>query len=342
MINYQRNIAESGLTIYEIIDPNNETLYIPTEQLQAIIKAAMVGLSLQGLPLRTRSKIVKQKICECLGYPIPKSFKKTQPRFYGQNFDVYTQKSLNVQIWNEEITPDRRYVFLEVNEDDIVTNVRVITGDELAYYDNTGKLTTKYQATMHHFDRSKLFALTDTDNLLDVICKHNPDLRQFNPNSFPNPDSLLPISELFERLIALEGCEFSYISATQERNRGAVIHSAVCEALGYSIYEDDGRYPDLRNQLLEIKLQTSPTIDLGLHSPEDGCCIFNCHGKPFFSEDVRYAIFDGIVNQVRGTVTIDKVYITNGFRFTKDFPLFQGKKQNAKIQLPLPSDFFKK
>lgn len=342
MIDYQRNIAESGLTIYEIIDPNNETLYIPTEHLQAIIKTAMVGLSLQGLPLRTRSKIVKQKICECLGYPIPKSFKKTQPRFYGQNFDVYTQKSLNVQIWNEEITPDRRYVFLEVNEDDIVTNVRVITGDELAFYDNTGKLTTKYQATMHHFEQSHLFATADTDNLMDVICKFNPDLRQFNPNDFPNPDSLLPISELFRRLITLEGREFSYISATQERNRGAVIHGAVCEALGYSIYEDDGKYPDLRNQLLEIKLQTSPTIDLGLHSPEDGCCIFSCYGKPFFSEDVRYAIFDGIVDTARGTVIIDKVYITNGLHFTKDFPLFQGKKQNAKIQLPLPSDFFKK
>ena len=342
MINFKRNIAESGLTIYEIIDPNDEMLYVPTVQLQAIIKDAIVGLSLQGLPLRTRSKIVKQKICECLGYPIPKSFKKTQPRFYGQNFDVYTQKSLNVQIWNEEITPDRRYVFLEVNEYDIVTNVRVVTGDELAYYDNTGKLTTKYQATMHHFDRSSLFAIEDTDNLMDVICKYEPDLRQFNPNDYPNPDSLLPISVLFDRLITLEGREFDYISATQERNRGAVIHGAVCAALGYSIYEDDGKYPDLRNQLLEIKLQTSPTIDLGLHSPEDGCCIFGCNGKQYFSEDVRYAIFDGLVNQERGTVTIDRVYITNGFNFTLDFPLFQGKKQNAKIQLPLPSDFFKK
>lgn len=342
MIDYQRNIAASELTIYEIINPNNETLYIPTAHLQEIIKAGMVGLSLQGLPLRTRSKIVKQKICECLGYPIPKSFKKTQPRFYGQNFDVYTQKSLNVQIWNEEITPDRRYVFLGVNEDDIVTNVRVITGDELAYFDNTGKLTTKYQATMHHFNQSNLFASEDTGNIADVICKYNPDLRQFNPNDFPNPDSLLPISVLYDRLITLEGREFNYISATQERNRGAVIHGAVCSALGYSIYEDDGRYPDLRNQLLEIKLQTSPTIDLGLHSPEDGCCIFSCYGKSYFSEDVRYAIFDGLVNQDCGTVTIDKVYITNGQHFTNDFPLFQGKKQNAKIQLPLPSDFFKK
>ena len=43
----------------------------------------------------------------------------------------------------------------------------------------------------------------------------------------------------------------------------------ICEHLGYSNYEDDGSYPDLVNQLIEIKLQTSPTIDLGLHSPED-------------------------------------------------------------------------
>ena len=340
MIDYQRNIAESGFTIYEIIDPSNETLYIPTEYLQAIIKDAMVDLSLQGLPLRTRSKVVKQKICECLGYPTPASFKKTQPRFLGQNFDVYTQKSLNVQIWNVEITFELRYVFLEVNENDIVTNVRVITGDQLAYYDNTGTLTKKYQATMYHYDKSCLFAREDTDNVRDVLCKHNPNLRIFDPNDYPSQYSLLPISELYRRLAGLEGCEFDYISATQERNRGAVIHSAVCESLGYSTYDDDGAYPDLCNQLLEIKLQTSPTIDLGLHSPEDGCCILSCYGKSFYSEDVRYAIFDGIVNQTRRTVLIDKVYITNGMHFTQYFPLFQGKKQNAKIQLPLPSDFF--
>lgn len=340
MINYQRNISESGYSIYEIIDSSSETLYIPTEILQLIIKKSMVGLSLQGLPLRTRSKVVKQKICESLGYPIPKSFKKTQPRFLGQNFDVYTQKSLNVQIWNEEITSDRRYVFIEVNEEDIVINVRVITGEQLAKYDNTGTITTKYQATMYHYDKSCLLTENDTDNVCDIIGCRNPNLGNLNPNSYPSQKSLLPVSELFNRLVCLEGCEFDYISATQERNRGAVIHSAVCKALGYSIYDDDGTYPDICNQLLEIKLQTSPTIDLGLHSPEDGSCILSCYGKSFYSEDVRYAIFDGIVDRTRGKVFIDRVYVTNGLCFIQNFPLFQGKKQNAKIQVPLPSDFF--
>ena len=98
MINYPLNIAQSKLSIYDPIDPADCYLYIPTNALEIILSNHMLGLSLAGLPLRTRSKFVKQEICRALGYPVPRSFKKTQPRFLGQNFDVYTQKSRNVQI----------------------------------------------------------------------------------------------------------------------------------------------------------------------------------------------------------------------------------------------------
>ena len=54
----------------------------------------------------------------------------------------------------------------------------------------------------------------------------------------------------------------------QERNRGAALHALVCKALGYAGYQDDGQFPDVRHQLLEVKLQTSPTIDLGLVRPD--------------------------------------------------------------------------
>lgn len=340
MIDYQRNIADSGYSIYEIINPQDANLYIPIHQLQALIADRLIGLSLEGYSPRTRSKVVKQEICKSLGYPIPSSFKKTQPRFYGQNFDVYTQKANNVQIWNETIAPDRRYVFIKVNETDTVTHVKAITGRQLALYDTTGKLTTKYQATMHHYQESCLFTPEDSDNLQGMLCGHAPDLSDADPSDAPSRSSLLPISELFDRLLILEGKEFDYISATQDRNRGAIIHGAACKAIGYARFKDNGAYPDICNQLLEIKLQTSPTIDLGLHSPEDGACILRCDGKRFYSEDVRYAIFDAVVDQARGKVIIDKVYVTNGQTFTEDFPLFQGKKQNAKIQLLLPPDFF--
>ena len=54
----------------------------------------------------------------------------------------------------------------------------------------------------------------------------------------------------------------------QERNRGAELHKLVCQRLGYLDYRDDGQFPDVRHQLLEVKLQSSPTIDLGLVCPD--------------------------------------------------------------------------
>lgn len=337
MINYPMNIAESGFNIYDAIDPTDRSLYIPMEDLEDILADALIGLSLNGYALRTRSKVVKSEICKALGYPIPTSFKKTQPRFPGQNFDVYTQKSLNVQIWNEEVDAARRYVFLRVNEDDIIISVKVINGDELACYDRTGTLTRKYQATMTSYDKD-ICSRRDSATVENWIIDANKSLRMVNPNHFPQRNQLLRIHEIYQRLQPMVGRTIDYLDAVQERNRGAELHAMICEHLGYSIYEDDGTYPDIANQLLEIKLQTSPTIDLGLHSPEDVDAIVTIENTVFCSEDIRYAIFDG---EVRGNrVLLKNLYLVTGEDFTNYFPLFRGRGTNAKIQLPLPYDFF--
>jgi len=336
VIDYTRNITNSGLSIYDEINPDNAELFIPLYALERILTNALVGVSLSGLPLRTRSKVVKAQICEALGYPIPRSFKKTQPRFPGQNFDVYAQKSMNVQIWNEEVDVSRRYVFLRLDEADIITAVRVITGGELVRYDRTGRLTTKYQATMHAYSESKLFSSHDTEIIENWISHEPCSLRNVNPNSYPRRNQLLPIGELYRRLLPMVGKAISYIDAVQERNRGAELHEMICKHLGYSVYEDDGSYPDIANQLLEVKLQTSPTIDLGLHSPEDGELIVTVGDTSFYSEDVRYVIFDGKVSGAH--IILRNLYLISGADFNEQFPIWEGK--NAKIQLPLPSTFF--
>lgn len=337
MKNYPQIIADSGLTIYDYISPADPNLYIPTECLQIILEDAMVGLSLEGYALKTRSKVVKTEICNALGYPVPESFKKTQPRFPGQNFDVYTQKRLNVQIWNEEVDAARRYVFFRANKNDIITNVKIITGDELAWYDRTGTLTKKYQATMNSFGRN-ICSCDDAETVRDWIIDSGDTLIGVNPNSYPRRNQLLRITEIYKRLLPMVGKSISYLDAVQERNRGAGLHAMICDHLGYSIFEDDGTYPDIANQLLEIKLQTSPTIDLGLHSPTDGEQIVSIGDTTFFSEDVRYAIFDGEV--VGSRVLLRNLYLVTGEDFTNYFPLFKGKGTNAKLQLPLPYDFF--
>ncbi len=337
MKNYPQIIANSCLSIYDYINPADPDLYIPTECLQIILEDAMIGLSLDGYALRTRSKVVKSEICKALGYPVPTSFRKTQPRFPGQNFDVYTQKSLNVQIWNEEVDAARRYVFLRADEDDVITAVKVITGDELAQYDRTGTLTRKYQATMNSYGRN-ICSHDDSDTVRNWIVDSGNTLIEANPNSFPRRNQLLRITEIYRRLLPMVGQSISYLDAVQERNRGAELHAMICDHLGYSIFEDDGTYPDIANQLLEIKLQTSPTIDLGLHSPEDGEQIVSIGNVGFYSEDVRYAIFDGEV--IGNRVYLRNLYLVTGEDFTNYFPLFKGKGTNAKLQLPLPYDFF--
>lgn len=337
MINYPRNIALSGYTIYEEIDSNNPNLYIPTHILQNILGCGLIGMSVKGLAARPRSKAVKTRICQILGYPVPSSFKKTQPRFPGQNLDVYVQKSSNLQIWNEPIDGSRRYAVVHINENDIIDNVKVIHGDELAMLDRTGTLTQKYQARMSRYPQS-FSSICDTCSVNSWRLPQHASLARIDPNSAPQRDQLLGIQEIFQSLQPLIGMELDYLGSVQERNRGAELHKLVCRQLGYSSYNDNGAFPDIANQLLEVKLQTSPTIDLGLYSPEEETQVVVSNGYTFCCKDIRYAIFDGI--PFENKIRLDNLYLVTGEDFPNYFPLMSGGRPNKKIQLPLSPTFF--
>ena len=339
---YVNAIRKSSLSIYDPIEVGHPELWIPSKVLESILSNELRGKSVAGLPLRTRSKVVKTMICEALGYPSPSSFKKTQPRFLGQNFDVYTQKSNNLQIWNEELFPSRRYVLIQVNKNDIITAVKVVTGESLAELDSTGTLTKKYQARLNLGSNNReLISELDTENLLPVISiTHSPDMFFGSPTRYPKAGHLLPVKYIFQRLQLLIGQSFEDPGVVQERNRGSALHSLVCDALGYSVYHDDGGFPDITHQLLEIKLQTSPTIDLGIALPNSlepldcpsigGIQIRHC--------DVRYAIFYARTDGYE--VNLTHLFVTNGADFFSRFPQFGGKEVNGKLQIPLPSSFF--
>jgi hypothetical protein len=338
---YRRAIAASGKTIYEFIDMGDPELWIPTQALEALLTAEMQGKSLAGLPLRTRSKVVKTEVCNALGYPVPSSFKKTQPRFFGQQLDTYAQKALNLQIWNEELSPVRRYAIIQVLDDETIGKVRVINGQQLALLDKTGTITTKYQARLDlGTDKLELVAALDTFLLQPHLGSGLTFSSQVSPVQEPESGQLLPIQELFERLSSMVGESFSDPGMDQERNRGAALHSMVCKALGYSRYEDTGQFPDIKHQLLELKLQTSPTIDLGLvepssESPLDVVKLINEQPRHC---DARYAVFYATTNG--STVTLTHLFLTTGEQFFNRFRQFGGKVINGKIQIPLPRDFF--
>lgn len=338
-----KNIRSRDLQIYSPIEVGDQKLWLTDEELESILFTSLKGISLQGLPLRTRSKYVKEKVCEALGYKIPKSFKKVKPRFTGQNFDTCIQKSNNIQIWNEEVCPERRYVLIKVSNYDIVEKVKVISGYELSSYDKTGTLTQKYQAKL---DIDNINSVQINPNDTSVVSsltketKNDVSMLKTSPTDEPEIGFILPISIIYKKLLNLVGSRFKDSGFDQDRNRGSEIHRLVCKSLGYQNYKDDGKFPDIKHQLLEIKLQTSPTIDLGLVCPDSDelLNIEEIIGKRVRHSDVRYVIFYAVIK--KGYVEIKNVLISTGKDFFSYFKKFGGNVLNKKIQIPLPKNFF--
>ncbi len=338
---YVEAIRKTGLSIYDRIKIGDPKLWIPTPELEALLSDQLTGISLSGLPLRTRSKVVKQHVCRALGYPVPSSFRRTQPRFPGQFFDTYVQKSNNLQVWNQQLAPTRRYVIIRVSTRDVIVKVKVVVGDALAKFDTTGTLTQKYQARLIlRAVEAELITAQDTELLLPLV-KAGIDLKSIaSPVNHPASGELLPIAEIFRCLRPLVGKRFADRGYDQERNRGAELHRLVCRYLGYGDYRDDGRFPDVRHQLLEVKLQMSPTIDLGLVCPDsvEALDVPMIEARQIRHCDVRYALFCATTDGQR--VVLTHFFLSTGEKFFSRFPQFRGRVLNKKLQIPLPADFF--
>lgn len=326
-------ITRAGVTIYDDLTDRPDLILTP-QQLDAVLNVKLVGMNL-NFPLRTRSKIVKEAVCRALGYPVPSSFRKTRPRFPGQNFDTYVQKANNLQIWNEELTPKRRYALIRVNDGQKVTKVRVVTGDILAPFDTTGTLTHKYQASSQTpVTSSALVSESDTERLQSLIKNPRPASGGKVPPYAQR--HFLSIAAIYDRLKKLEGHRFPNPGSDQERNRGTILHEIVQRSLGGIDFTDTGQIPDVPEQLLEIKLQTSPTIDLGLVCPDSEEQMpdygYVCHC------DLRYAVFYAHLHG--HDLVVDNVVVSTGKDFFTFFRKFEGLEINRKIQMHLPAGFF--
>ncbi|OHB77842.1 MAG: hypothetical protein A2Z34_05635 [Planctomycetes bacterium RBG_16_59_8] len=331
-LHFVRRIKASGLTIYDALTQRPD-LYLSTDNLQRLLQKSLVGLSLD-YPLRTRSKIVKTALCKALGYPVPDRFRRVRPRFPGQNLDIYVQKSNNLQIWNEEIAVGRRYAMLQLNNGSRVTAVRVVTGDVIASLDLTGTLTRKYQAAARKPVTSSILVVTADTSHLRTLLKPGRTAASAGIR-FPGR-RFLSIRALYRKLLLLAGWQFNDPGVDQERIRGAILHEKVMRLLGDNTRSDSGQFPDVLDQLLELKFQTSPTIDLGLVSPDsmESLTLTPCVRH----RDVRYAVFYATPSQ--GKIRIDHVIVSTGESFFKLFRKFGGRVVNRKLQIRLPDGFF--
>ena len=177
------------------------------EGLEAILQDELIGRTdLADLPIRTRAKVAKSVVCEALGYQAPRSFPKMAggPRLPHPAIDVYAQQSSNMQIWNQEVDAERRYVILILSESQIV-DVKVIAGADLAQYDRTGKLTSKFQAS--RIDGSLGSALDSSTDTQAVDARLDPGdyAAAIAPIEQPVPGGFLAVSEVYRRLLPMVG-----------------------------------------------------------------------------------------------------------------------------------------
>jgi len=340
-VDYKNTIQLSEMDIYASIDIGDLNHYIPTRDLERLLNDGLRGQAVGHLASRTRSKFVKGAVCGALGYPVPSRFARTQPKFPGQQLDVYVQKSLNLQIWNEQIAPARRYAIIQELDSGLIGRVRVIDGAELSLMATTGTVTSKYQARLElGRATNELVSAQDTDPMKAHVKRGAAIGPAVSPIADPVSGQLLPVAEIFDRLKPLIGQSFADPGVNQERNRGAALHAMVCKALRYGRYEDSGKFPDIRHQLLEIKLQTSTTIDLGLVLPSstDGMDITKLGSHKPRHCDTRYAMFFAETDGSK--VTLTHLFVTTGADFFTRFKRFEGKVTNGKIQIKLPELFF--
>lgn len=234
-------VADLDVDIYDPLTNHSEAVYTTTE-LEALLGQALRGQVFDA-PIRTRAKLAKQAAAEALGYPVPKSLRKTKPRFPGQDLDVFVQQSDNLQIWNDEVSPTRRYAIIGLDADSRVQAVRVVEGTDLAPFDRTGTLTSKYQAKrIGGRTGSALVAPRDTSEFIHELAPvtdlKDSTLQSMCPADQPAYGRVFTVETLYHRLQSLVGRGLPY--SRSERQRGEFLHRAVCEELGLGSYSDTG------------------------------------------------------------------------------------------------------
>lgn len=334
-------VRESGHSIYDSVLLEHPELFFSDGELAALLVDRLLGQEVSG-PIRTRSKVAKQVVAEALGYRPPASFKRTNPRFPGQDLDVHVQVSNNLQIWNQDVSPERRHVLIRPDDLGIVRAVKVVRGQQVARWDRTGTLTSKFQAKrIPGRTGSTLVSEVDTVPLTRLL-RPGPVsayvLAAQSSGARPVPGEVLAVSEIYRRALALAGSRLPAVGAEQDRVRGEQLQEAVTSALGVGRHDNHGQWPDLVSQALEVKLQTSPTIDLGLVLPTDtgpaaavGYGLRHC--------DARYLVAYGEI-MPSGETEITEIVVASGADFFEEFVQFGGLVTNSKRQIPLPSDLF--
>jgi hypothetical protein len=293
-------------------------------------------------------------------YEIVPPKKKGMPKIVREFIDTYivtSGSSYNLQVWNRMPASktllikyesgeslkcnDVRFVMTKV---DIKTHkilcIIIATPDYIVKkFGKFGEPTIKHQLLISskirkniYESESKIMFFKDSKKLSYLI-RHNFEPPKNNMVEEAKSNEILAI-ELIKTMVAEKLIGYK-LAANSTKNRGQSLERKVLELLGYESTKSDllyGAFPDIPNQLLEVKVQDSQTVDLGKFSPEKEDVINEKLNITTF--DIRYLIaLTNPKNEI-----IEGIILSPGQKLGEIFSYVSDK--SYKCQRSIPMDFF--
>lgn len=280
---------------------------------------------------------------------------KGVPTFLREYIDTYivtTGVFYNLQVWNRNpnsasvqvdlkngetlLASDVRFVLGKINDNNRIESIVVMTPDYIENrFGKFGKPTIKQQLIISNKKREEIIrngSLVIGDKSLskekiDLTCTEIPE----DANIKDEPEKVLPISYIDEKITdKLIGEQLDITLSTKKK--GQQLERMVAYQLGYEKIQEmlEGGYPDIRNQMLEVKVQDSPTIDLGKYSPQFEEQV----NSDFTTRTIRYLI--ALINEDSGI--IEGIVLCPGEELGKNFTYVVEK--SFKCQRSIPMSFF--
>jgi len=287
--------------------------------------------------------------------------KKGVPRIlleYVDSYIVTSGKKYNLQVWNRNPIAESvqvqylngeslksgevRFVLTKVNPyTKIISSIAILTPDYIVRkFGKFGKETVKYQLIISTTARQIVLAKTngllfyDDDREVGKASNVN-NLYNACISDEPTKETLLPLCKIKE--IVVNCIIGKSIEPAATKNRGQMLEEKLAIALGYTINSGEllaGGYPDIRNQALEVKIQDSPTVDLGKYSPEFEEDVPGC--RNFTTRNIRYfiALTNPETNIIEGGVLCAGNKLGLHFTYVAD--------KSYKCQRTIPMEFFER
>lgn len=293
-------------------------------------------------------------------YEIVPPKKKGVPKILRELIDSYTVtsgESYNLQVWNripnsktvlikydsgESLKCDEvRYIFVKIDsQKNIISSIVILSAEYIeTHFGKFGKPTIKYQLLISnkarnqiYASKSKILSYPDSKKLtyLTTDTYTNPDKSMVCEPSIQNLYSIKLLTErIAKKLVGKK------LDNSSTKNRGQALERMTLELLGYKMAENEnlvGGFPDIPNQLLEVKVQDTQTVDLGRFTPEKEEIVVAENNLTTF--DVRYLI--ALTNPK--TDVIEGIILAPGEKLGEIFTYISDV--SYKCQRTIPMSFF--